>query len=52
MKIKITSEKSGLKVGETYDLCDMSAKTLINKGQAIFVGKKTVPEKGSAKKTK
>lgn len=37
MKIKITSDKSGLKVGQEYDLCPTAAKTLILKSQATLV---------------
>jgi len=37
MLIKITNIDSGLKVGQEYNLCDMAAKTLINKGQAMEI---------------
>ena len=36
MKIKITNKKSGLTINKIYDLCDMSAKTLIRHGYAVL----------------
>lgn len=39
MKIFITDPACGLELNEQYDLCDMSAKTLIEKGQAVAVRK-------------
>ncbi len=37
MKIKITNKDCGLELGKEYDLCDMSANTLIGKRQAVAV---------------
>jgi hypothetical protein len=36
MKIKITDKACGLEVGKEYDLCDMAAKGLIQKRQAVL----------------
>ena len=35
MKIKITNKDSGLEVGKVYDLCDMSAKNLVDRRLAV-----------------
>lgn len=57
MKITITDKACGLEVGKEYDLCDMSATTLIQKRQAVAV-KEIVIEapikepKKTSKKTK
>jgi hypothetical protein len=48
MKIKITDKACGLEVGKEYDLCDMAAKGLIQKRQAVAV-KDIVIEKPIAK---
>ena len=36
MKIKITDKKTGLKVGQEYDLCEMAAHVLIKRGEAVI----------------
>ena len=36
MKIKVTNKKSGLIINKVYDLCDISAKTLIRNGHAVL----------------
>lgn len=35
MQIKIIKKECGLDVGKVYDLCEMSAMTLLSKGQAV-----------------
>lgn len=47
MKIKVTNKKSGLKVGETYDLCEMAAKNLIRNGYAVLAKKEKDNESDS-----
>lgn len=47
MFIKITSTESGLVVGQAYNLCEMSARTLIGKGQA-----KEITSKGEIRAAK
>ena len=42
MKITITDDACGLEKGKEYDLCDMSATTLIQKRQAVAVVEKPV----------
>ena len=37
MLIKITNSACGLEKGKEYDLCDMSAQTLLSKGHAVMV---------------
>ena len=46
MIIEITNKECGLALGR-YDLCDMSANTLISKGQAraVVVKEDTAPKK-------
>lgn len=37
MKVKVTDKSCGLEAGKEYDLAEMSAKGLIEKGQAVQV---------------
>ena len=44
MKITITDKACGLELGKEYDLCDMSATTLIQKRQAVAVKEIVIQE--------
>lgn len=50
MLIRITNKDCGLMIGMEYDLCPMSANTLINNGQAVRVRAKPTPEQKQKKK--
>ena len=52
MKIKITNKDCGLEVGKEYDLCDMSATTLIEKRQAVAVTQEPIKEPKKEDKSK
>ena len=52
MKIKITNKDCGLEVDKEYDLCDMSAETLIRKRQAVLVEDVVITKPVEKKKTK
>jgi hypothetical protein len=49
MKITITDAKCGLEKGRTYDLCEMSARTLIQKGQALAVREPAAADEAAKK---